>query len=124
MKHRYLILLLSVFSVFFASCDSDDWFYQRDLEGVWRIVETSGPSPYQRNDHFEFAPNGSFYAWGRSLEEEGVWDVYDRRLCIDFDFDGYDDLVAPIRQLDHGYLHLDVHDYDYDIRYTLRLVRD
>lgn len=125
-KIKFLaLILLSAFWMIFSSCDSDDWRMERDLVGIWRIVETSGnlQCPYRRNDLFEFTYDNSFYAWGDGLNEEGVWHIDNWKCFVDFDFDGRDDLVGHIRQFDHDYLVMDITDYFYQTRYTLRMIR-
>ncbi len=79
-------------------------------------------SNYNTGDEFTFQSNGNFYTDGYELNESGQWDSRGRNL--DISFNGYDvDLSCYIRQFDNSYMVLDVNDYSYNTRYTLRLVR-
>ncbi len=119
-----LVLLVAVLS--FASCEVDVWSDAPYIEGQWRIVEVEpyrGVCPYYWDDYMEFRPDGAFYVWGNGYSDYGYWDYYDRGIRVDFNNDGWDDWVAYVRQLDDGYMVIDVTDYDYKSEYTLRMVR-
>lgn len=114
-----LTLLLSL-----TSC-TEDWLNSRigRIIGGWRVVEVSGQSSYRSGDTWRFYANGEFYAEGYpDLVETGEWDSRGREVQISFD--GYStDISAYVRQIDNDYLVLDVTDYTYSTRYTLRFVR-
>lgn len=128
LKTLVLPLLLLTFTPFFASCGDEDWWTAETLEGSWRIVEVQPyymDMPYREGDIWEFQPNGNFYAWGSGgFNEYGRWEVANGRLRIDFDYDGREDVVCYLNRLDDGYASFDVTDYMFNMRYTLRMVRE
>lgn len=121
-----IVVLLSAFAV--SACDSDFWWSMSTIEGRWRIVEVTpyrGTCPFDWDDCLEFQPDGDFYVWysGAYDSEYGQWGYGDEAVRIDFNGDGWDDLVAYVRQFEDGYMVLDVDDYDFSSQYTLRLLR-
>lgn len=126
-RHHLLSKLVALFAVLsLSSCDVDIWSDISVIEGSWRIVEIEsyrGQCPYYWNDYVEFRPDGNFSVWGSGYSDYGYWDYYDGAIRVDFNYDGWDDWVAYVRQLDDAYVVLDVNDYDYNSQYTLRMVR-
>lgn len=125
--------LVLCFTLGLNSCDEEYWWgnYGNDswvadnIIGTWRIVEVSPGSgaypPYEPNDRMVFLPDGTMRSFGMDLDEVAYWDVYDR--YVHFDFDGRDDMVAYVSQMDRDYMVLDVKEYDgYGTRYRLRLL--
>lgn len=127
MKQYVLKLILPIVALLMLTgCDEDSWRDRQTIVGSWQVVETtkvSGACPYRRGDVFDFCSDGAFYAEGYDLYEEGLWDTGHNYIYIDFDFDGYDDVRARIRELSPNYMAIDVQDAYYGSRYTLRLVR-
>ncbi len=120
-----LVMLLTLVS--FNSCDEDD-FIEMDLMGSWRVVEATptgyGQCPYRYGDYMEFNSDGSYYAnLGGYDDEYGEWWVRNGSVYIDFDGYGDAEMRAWVRQHDYDYIVLDVEDYDYNSRYTLRLMK-
>lgn len=128
-RHALTVAFLALVSVLaLSACDSDYWWELSTIEGRWRIVEVApyrGTCPFDWDDCLEFQPDGDFYVWYSGLydTEYGRWGYSEEAIRVDFNGDGWDDLVAYVLQLDNGYMVLDVYDYDFSSRYTLRLVR-
>lgn len=119
-----VITLATLFS--FTSCE-EDWYESypyAPIDGEWRIVGVNGyNSNYREGDVWCFYHNGDFEARGYDLFEEGYWDLH--RNSIYISFDTYDpEIEAYIVDYEGDYLILDVRDYGYDGKYTLRLVRE
>lgn len=132
MKHiaqRFLMLFAALtVAVSLSSCeDEEDWRAEQIITGSWRITEISfygGECPYYEGDRMDFYANGELRVYGAyDFYEEGYWDVHNGHLYIDFNYDGVDDIRADICSLDYGYIRLDVNDYSYNSRYTLRLIK-
>lgn len=126
LQHKHLTsLLFTVITLLtLCSCDPDWWQSRTDIEGSWRIVETSGYTNYQRNDNWYFYRNGNFSSYGYDLDEFGYWSTRGRHIQISFDDYGVD-IDAYVREYDGEYMVLDVQDYSsYNTNYTLRLVRE
>lgn len=128
LKKALLALTLLAVTLPFSSCSTDDWWTSETLEGRWRIVEVGfgyGECPYRPGDRWEFYGNGEFHSWGfNGFEEYGVWDVSNRTVYISFDAYGPNDIACHLRNIDDQYVAMDVDDYSYGSRYTLRMVRD
>lgn len=120
------VLLLTLAAMMsFTGCEED---YDPRFVGEWRIVEVTPAynTNYRPGDYWRFYPNGDFEVYGSSwegnLNEYGYWDRRGNNLQITFD--GYNtDINARIRGYDGDYMVLDVSDYYYNSRYTLRLIR-
>lgn len=116
-----MVVLISVLTL----CGCDDWTYN-DIYGEWRIVEVNGDynCNYRPGDRWFFNTNGYFTATGSGgLYEEGYWDRSGRNIYISFET--YEpEIVARINVLDNNYMVLNVEDYTYHSRYTLRLIND
>ncbi len=124
LKTHFLTTMLCLTAILsLTSCDEDWWTsFNRNFIGRWRVVEVSGMSNYSSGDYFTFQSDGYFYSDGYQLNESGQWDS--RGRTIDISFNGYNvDLSCYVRQYDNSYMVLDVNDYSYNTRYTLRLVR-
>lgn len=125
--HKLSFLLLTLFTaVSLTGCDEDAWFLSSsELCGDWRIVEVTGSynCNYQPGDYWTFYHNGDFRAQGRDgFYEAGYWEQHGRDLY--FYFEGSNPaMVGYIRSFDDYYMILDVKDYYYNSRYTLRLTR-
>ena len=125
--HKLSFLLLTLFTaVSLSGCDEDVWFLSSsELCGDWRIVEVTGSYDcnYQPGDYWTFYHNGDFRAQGRDgFYEAGYWEQHGRDLY--FYFEGSSPaMVGYIRSFDDYYMILDVKDYYYNSRYTLRLTR-
>lgn len=125
--HKLSFLLLTLFTaVSLTGCDEDAWFLSSsELCGDWRIVEVTGSYDcnYQPGDYWTFYHNGDFRAQGRDgFYEAGYWEQHGRDLY--FYFEGSNPaMVGYIRSFDDYYMILDVKDYYYNSRYTLRLTR-
>ena len=125
--HKLSFLLLTLFTaVSLTGCDEDAWFLSSsELCGDWRIVEVTGSYDcnYQPGDYWTFYHNGDFRAQGRDgFYETGYWEQHGRELY--FYFEGSNPaMVGYIRSFDDYYMILDVKDYYYNSRYTLRLTR-
>ncbi len=126
MKHLQKILPLLFALFLFAACEEDDYI-EYNLIGTWRVVEVSGNfynCPYRSGDYMEFAADGAFYADLCSTQEYGGYWVRNGHIYIDFDAYGDEELRAYVRRYERDYLVLDVDDYSFQTRYTLRLVRE
>lgn len=124
--HKLSLLLLTLFTaVSLTGCDEDILFATSDICGDWRIVEVSGSYDcnYQPGDYWTFYHNGDFRAQGRDgFYETGYWEQRGRDL--DFYFNSsYPEMTGYIRSYDDYYMVVDVKDYTYNSRYTLRLTR-
>ncbi len=124
--HKLSLLLLTLFTaVSLTGCDEDIIFATSDICGDWRIVEVSGSYDcnYQPGDYWTFYHNGDFRAQGRDgFYETGYWEQRGRDL--DFYFNSsYPEMTGYIRSYDDYYMVVDVKDYTYNSRYTLRLTR-
>ena len=118
-----LITLMTMFS-----CDEDwwnDWDGRSDITGQWRIVETTGYSPYRQDDCWRFYKNGDFDTYGYGTQPEyGLWSMAGRRnIQISFDNGRTVSMDAYVRTFSDDYMTLDVDDYDSRTSYTLRFVR-
>lgn len=118
-----LITLMTMFS-----CDEDwwnDWDGRSDITGQWRIVETTGYSPYRQDDCWTFYKNGDFDTYGYGTQPEyGLWSMAGRRnIQISFDNGRTVSMDAYVRTFSDDYMTLDVDDYDSRTSYTLRFVR-
>lgn len=123
-KNHFLTTMLCLTALLSLSSCSEDWWanFGTNFIGQWRVVEVSGSSNYSSGDQFTFDSNGNFYTDGYQLNESGAWESRGRTISVSFD--GYGtDLSCYIRQYDDSYMVLDVTDYSYQTRYTLRLVR-
>lgn len=121
------LLLILLAAPFLTACGDDDYYDEMTLSNrEWRVVEVTGPSPYDRGDYFYFYRNGDFEIVGTGgLHEYGQWRVRNHTLQMLFDGSGYNvDIEAPIPVLDGGYAVLDCYDYYYNTRYTLRIVAE
>lgn len=116
-----LITLMTMFS-----CDEDwwnDWDGRSDITGQWRIVETTGYSPYRQDDYWTFYKNGDFDTDGYGTRpERGYW-CMDGRRNIQILFGSYVSMDAYVRTFSGDYMTLNVDDYDSRTSYTLRFVR-
>lgn len=118
-----LITLMTMFS-----CDEDwwnDWDGRSDITGQWRIVETTGYSPYIQDDYWTFYKNGDFDTYGYGTQPEyGLWSMVGRRnIQISFDNGRTVSMDAYVRTFSDDYMTLNVDDYDSRTSYTLRFVR-
>lgn len=118
-----LITLMTMFS-----CDEDwwnDWDGRSDITGQWRIVETTGYSPYRQDDCWRFYKNGDFDTYGYGTQPEyGLWSMAGRRnIQISFDNGRTVSMDAYVRTFSDDYMTLNVDDYDSRTSYTLRFVR-
>lgn len=118
-----LITLMTMFS-----CDEDwwnDWDGGSDITGQWRIVETTGYSPYRQDDCWRFYKNGDFDTYGYGTQPEyGLWSMAGRRnIQISFDNGRTVSMDAYVRTFSDDYMTLNVDDYDSRTSYTLRFVR-
>lgn len=118
-----LITLMTMFS-----CDEDwwnDWDGRSDTTGQWRIVETTGYSPYRQDDCWRFYKNGDFDTYGYGTQPEyGLWSMAGRRnIQISFDNGRTVSMDAYVRTFSDDYMTLNVDDYDSRTSYTLRFVR-
>lgn len=118
-----LITLMTMFS-----CDEDwwnDWDGRSDITGQWRIVETTGYSPYRQDDCWRFCKNGNFYTYGYGTQPEyGLWSMAGRRnIQISFDNGRTVSMDAYVSTFSGDYMTLNVDDYDSRTSYTLRFVR-
>lgn len=118
-----LITLMTMFS-----CDEDwwnDWDGGSDITGQWRIVETTGYSPYRQDDYWTFYKNGDFDTYGYGTQPEyGLWSMSGRRnIQISFDDGRTVSMDAYVRTFSGDYMTLNVDDYDSRTSYTLRFVR-
>ncbi len=118
-----LITLMTMFS-----CDEDwwnDWDGRSDITGQWRIVETTGYSPYIQDDYWTFYKNGDFDTYGYGTQPEyGLWSMAGRRnIQISFDNGRTVSMDAYVRTFSDDYMTLNVDDYDSRTSYTLRFVR-
>ncbi len=111
----------------FSGCDDDIWWEagSADVYGEWRIAEVTGSYDcnYRPGDYWVFYANGRFLAEGDGgLYETGNWERRGRTIYIYFN--SYEpEVLARVRSLDDYYMILDVDDYTYGSRYTLRMVR-
>ena len=110
------------------SCDEDwwnDWDGRSDITGQWRIVETTGYSPYRQDDCWRFYKNGDFDTYGYGTQPEyGLWSMAGRRnIQISFDNGRTVSMDAYVRTFSDDYMTLNVDDYDSRTSYTLRFVR-
>ncbi len=125
-KNAGLLIALLFTLVSFNACTEDDYI-EMDLVGNWRVVEVRpihGQCPYRNNDYMEFHSDGYFYAdLGGYNDEHGEWWVRHGSVFIDFDGYGGEEMRAYVRQHDYDYIVLDVEDYDFNSRYTLRLLK-
>ena len=128
LRTRFVHCLLAMASLLaFSGCDEDIWFEagSADVYGEWRIAEVTGSYDcnYQPGDYWTFYHNGDFRAQGRDgFYEAGYWEQHGRDLY--FYFEGSNPaMVGYIRSFDDYYMILDVKDYYYNSRYTLRLTR-
>ncbi len=116
-----LITLMTMFS-----CDEDwwnDWDGRSDITGQWRIVETTGYSPYRQDDYWTFYKNGDFDTDGYGTRpERGYWRM-DGRRNIQILFGSYVSMDAYVSTFSGDYMTLNVDDYDSRTSYTLRFVR-
>ena len=125
--HKLSFLVLTLFTaVSLSGCDEDSWYLATsELCGDWRIVEVTGSYDcnYQPGDYWTFYHNGDFRAQGRDgFYETGYWEQHGRELY--FYFEGNNpEMVGYIRSFDDYYMIVDVKDYYYNSRYTLRLTR-
>lgn len=118
-----LITLMTMFS-----CDEDwwnDWDGGSDITGQWRIVETTGYSPYIQDDYWTFYKNGDFDTYGYGTQPEyGLWSMAGRRnIQISFDDGRTVSMDAYVSTFSGDYMTLNVDDYDSRTSYTLRFVR-
>lgn len=118
-----LITLMTMFS-----CDEDwwnDWDGRSDITGQWRIVETTGYSPYRQDDCWRFYKNGDFDTYGYGTQPEyGLWSMAGRRnIQISFDNGRTVSMDAYVSTFSDDYMTLNVDDYDSRTSYTLRFVR-
>lgn len=118
-----LITLMTMFS-----CDEDwwnDWDGRSDITGQWRIVETTGYSPYIQDDYWTFYKNGDFDTYGYGTQPEyGLWSMAGRRnIQISFDNGRTVSMDAYVSTFSDDYMTLNVDDYDSRTSYTLRFVR-
>ena len=118
-----LITLMTMFS-----CDEDwwnDWDGGSDITGQWRIVETTGYSPYRQDDCWRFYKNGDFDTYGYGTQPEyGLWSMAGRRnIQISFDNGRTVSMDAYVNTFSGDYMTLNVDDYDSRTSYTLRFVR-
>lgn len=116
-----LITLMTMFS-----CDEDwwnDWDGRSDITGQWRIVETTGYSPYRQGDYWTFDRSGDFDTDGYGTQpERGYWRMNGRRN-IQISFGSYVSMDAYVSTFSGDYMTLNVDDYDSRTSYTLRFVR-
>lgn len=124
-KTQISILLISFISLLsLNSCEEAWWIGSYDLDGQWRVEYVEGYSNYERGDTWFFYPSHEFYAFGSgNLREQGYWEQQGRKLYISFE--SYEpEIEAYIQTYDGDYLVLNVKDYTYGTRYTLRFVRE
>lgn len=129
---RSVLAFLLIFTVMsFSACTNEDEMAEYAMMGDWRIVEVSFLSgydcPYRSGDRVSFYENRTveFYGSG-GFREYGVWRIIDTGYTheLHISFDNYNtDIVADMSRFSGDYARLDVTDYYYDSRYTLRLVR-
>lgn len=123
---KNISILLITFTCLLAlnSCEEAWWGRSYYLDGEWRVVEVQGYSNYEPGDSWFFYSSGDFYALGAgNLQERGVWERQGRMLYIAFN--SYEpEIEGYIRTYEGDYLVLDINDYTYGTRYTLRLVRE
>ena len=122
----WMIALVGIFSL--CGCDEDwwnDWDGGSDITGQWRIVETTGYSPYRQDDYWTFYKNGDFDTYGYGTQPEyGLWSMAGRRnIQISFDDGRTVSMDAYVSTFSGDYMTLNVDDYDSRTSYTLRFVR-
>lgn len=123
-----------IFSLFFlllaclpalTSCEEDWWDGRGDMDGQWRVVETTNYNIYRQGDRWYFLPNGEFRTEGYDgMNEYGNWERTGRSLYLYFNNYSYPEIEAYVRDYSGDYMVLDVQDYYNGTSYTLRLVRE
>ena len=134
---RITILFVALTTLFsFTSCDEDFWFdddYWEEgwidrapyIEGEWRVDDIHGhTSTYQPGDLWTFDYHRKFFTDGYKLKEEGEWWWSGRYLKVRFLGNRNISIEAYVRSYHRDYMILDVRDFEYDERYTLRLVKE
>ncbi len=130
-KNAALLLLFLLTTLSFHACETEDEMAEYALMGQWRIVEvnfTYGDyCPYRSGDYVIFYEDRTAEFYGRNgFHEYATWRIidtgYGHELHISFD-DYSTDIVADMSSFTGDYVRLDVSDYYYNSRYTLRLTR-
>lgn len=128
----FLGISLLVTCLTFASCDqmiwneADDRYAASVLQGDWYVRFVNNATvdcPYYEGDRFIFNGRELHVIGDGGMNEFGLWDVENRRLFIDFNNDGRDDIEARIVSINNSKVVLNVNDYTFRTTYQLGLER-
>lgn len=117
---------------FLFSCDemvwdeSDDRYAESVLQGDWYVRFVNNATvdcPYYEGDRFIFNGYDLHVIGDGGMNEFGQWEVDNRRLYIDFNNDGREDIEARIVSINNSRVTLNVMDYTFKTSYKLGLAR-
>lgn len=126
LQTRITIALITLFSVLsLTGCEESWWDEYDSMEGRWRIVEVTGDynCNYQPGDIWEFEDDLFFASGTGNLNERGNW-VRRGNIIRIYMGSQSPDIEAYVKTYEGDYMVLDVKDYYYGSRYTLRMVKE